>query len=278
MQLKPVPSVPTCSAESYIDSFHASGRTAPILSSCRCEFDDEPHDFVVKLIGNNENREGSAVRELICSLLAHVLNLPTPPAAMIHISKEFIKFSHNTQRAGIKESVGINFGSGFYRGDYREGSAQSTIKSENLYTAAAIFAFDLMVQNMDRRKSKPNLLQKDDYVMIDHELCFSNINENLIGGPPPIACWELERNDRLITDHFFYGNLKGSDGLLEHLKSFCRLVKLISEDTIDTIFSRIPPDWRSDKVESDLPKISDQLCIHSENPDEFLRFLQEVLA
>jgi len=37
-----------------------------------------------------------------------------------------------------------------------------------------IFAFDLMVQNPDRRKGKPNLLRKgDELAIFDHEMAFS---------------------------------------------------------------------------------------------------------
>jgi hypothetical protein len=71
--------------------------------------------------------------------------------------------------------------------------------------AADIFAFDLIIQNPDRRKDKPNLLRKgDELFIIDHEMAFSF----LYALTPDEYPW-LGKGMNYVKEHIFYSGLKG---------------------------------------------------------------------
>ncbi|MBN1267662.1 MAG: hypothetical protein JXA25_19375 [Anaerolineales bacterium] len=279
MNLHPVPRIPMCIALTYITTYSNNARTFPIGCGCQCDSNDEIKSFVIKLINNNENKERSAVRELIGNVLAYILHLPVPGAAKITISKNFPKFCSSEHQSEIKKSIGLNFGCLTQSGDYRQVPPNPRIRPENIQSAIGIFAFDLFTQNLDRTKRNSNLLEKAKYVMIDHEYIFSNLyTDLLIGEVAPMVCWELDKKSKLIIEHVFYNSLRQANDLSVAIMDFCKLFSLITQDIVDRIFSQVPKEWRTEKSIEDMQKMHEQILLHANNPDKFTRFLQEVLG
>ena len=114
-----------------------------------------------------------------------------------------------TQRARIKASSLVAFGSRHITGGYAVWHQEMQIDEAMLSAAAAIFTFDALIQNVDRRTDNPNCLVKGSQVRIfDHELAFTH--GVVIGWKPP---WALGGLKPLETPgfHIFRAGLVGRE-------------------------------------------------------------------
>lgn len=150
-----------------------SGRTCPCLMICE---DDAGGKFeiVVKLRAGIDSGATGLTCELLASLLANDLDLIVPKPFIVNVDSRFYEaISDTTLAERFRKSQGANFGSQYLSAGYTWPQGKS-ISSSLMQMAADIFAFDLMIQNPDRREDKPNLLRKgDELVIYDHEMAFS---------------------------------------------------------------------------------------------------------
>lgn len=264
----PIPDVPIASPQIYRCTM-SSGRNAPLLMTCEYTANNgaiKLDEYVIKLFGDPGLSKGHLARELFTSSLASVLGLSTPLSTIIRID-EHTSFpgidTAITER--INKSRGLNYGSKFMPGM----KIFRSILDDHLQDATDIFAFDMLAQNMDRRKDNPNILWgKEGFILIDHEMAFPCATPIQWLGKFPEP-WEV--NQFSPKNHALFSYLRNKPVSFDAF--ICKL-QLVSDKVLDAITSTIPGDWRS--VEIGL------ICQHigkaRDNAITFKRALQEALV
>ena len=147
------------------------GSTKPLLLSVQTEngFDK----YVVKVFTNRQTFQYSPLaNEVYSHFLAKGFDINTPDIALIHFGKDFVR----TLPKDVKERIKNQNDSLFFGSKYHEGYVQYIpAKHHRTFDSSDIellFAFDVLIRNIDRRGGKPNLLiNNNNYLAIDHELC-----------------------------------------------------------------------------------------------------------
>ena len=195
-----------------------------------------PCKFVMKVFTkNNILQNVSVAKEIVCSELAKQFDLFCPDYSIINFDhNELSQLYDNTKLKSIDD--GYKFCSKFVE--------QTVIFNPNVtnaflkdYEVANIFAFDLLIYNVDRggERNKPNLLINDaNLILIDHELSF-----------PFIDNYDKEVNYETFLGHYqFQKHI-----LIKHLKSlrnkegifddFLEILKLLNINAISVIFDEM---------------------------------------
>jgi hypothetical protein len=271
MSLLPVPNVPVLTAIS-VGEPKMSGRTKPISMWCASADGSEQADYVIKLYGNVELGTRSLARELFAALLGQAMCFSIPAVAIVNISPDLIQSAAwSSVSDHLRKSPGYNFGSRTLQTPI----TFQRLPSELIQQAANVFAFDMLLQNPDRRKGKPNMFQdSEDLILYDHEMAFPYAAPGMLL-MPQVEPWSLARTDPMVTNHILYNALRGNgeinfDGFLEHIEE-------LTDDILDQIAERVPSEWRS----SNPPEI-DNICAYlrkaRDHIDLFRRCLLEVIA
>jgi len=259
--------IPILSATSLQRILH-SGRTKPCIFFCEDETGERNGEYVVKLKAGMETGVNGLAAELIASQLAGFLDIPTPDAAIIELDAVIAEVIPDAGLAlRIRGSSGLNFGSRVITGGFDTWPVSKAIPSSLKTLAAEIFAFDAMIQNPDRRADKPNILWKgDELFIIDHEMSLMFVYDIL----PTPSPWQIS-NLRFIKGHLFYNALKGQT---VNLDRFAGALELLADNTIETMLTNVPEEWRSDNIAKIKTHIS-EIAQHSNNfVDEVRRTLQ----
>ncbi len=161
-----------------------SGRTGPAVLIAERP-DGSEVELVVKFTAGCDLQETNLVREAIGACLAADLALPVPEAFAVLLEPDFIEaVPDNTLRQRLRDSSPIAFGSKLMASQFSLWSPAMGIPANMIPTAAAIFAFDAITQNSDRRDINPNCKVRDvDLRIFDHELAFSH--GLVLGWRPP---------------------------------------------------------------------------------------------
>ncbi|GAA4462419.1 hypothetical protein GCM10023189_39050 [Nibrella saemangeumensis] len=167
--------LPIYQAVSFDAPVNQGGSTNPWIIRVLTHRDTiEP--YVVKLFTKRQIEQQHAVaKEVYGNLLACEFELPVPDFALIEFGPEFMTTLSDEQLNRLKICHGgLKYGSALATdmAIFKQGLLPSFLKEYNLGT---IFAFDNLVQNLDRGglRDKPNLLINDDnFLLIDHEQTF----------------------------------------------------------------------------------------------------------
>ena len=144
-----------------------------------------------------------------------------------------------------------------------------SIPGTMMQDTAEIFAFDLMVQNPDRRKGKPNLLRKgDELAIFDHEMAFSF----LYALAPDEYPWD-GKGMGFAKDHVFYDGLKGHNVTMERMQG---ALEAIDDRRFGMYVDAIPGDWRNDNKDAS-ERIKDYLKQARDNSKKLFKKIREVL-
>jgi len=213
---------------------------------------------VVKLAGNNGLP--ALARELIGSMLAEHFRLAHPRPAIVRIHPDLLPWLERSVAAKARtfaSSGGLNFGSE-YLVDTPIWPIGRSLSDQMIPSAAAVFAFEALISNDDRRRTNPNILVRGDKLfVIDHELAFSFLHLLVNKGQP----WEL--NDRRnLQEHVFFWQLRKKS--LDFGDFIGRLAEL-SESVLESIIRSVPEPWKFDG----LPKISQHLIGVRNNAKKF---------
>lgn len=271
MSLPAVPSVPRVVAQT-IEETKASGRTRPVVMSC-APVSGSADRYVVKLAGSVELGGRSLARELFAALLACVLGLRVPDPAVVDLSERVACACwDNEMRGRLQRSVGPNFGSKHLIPAF----IYQSLADDQTEAAADVFAFDVLLQNFDRRIGKPNLFQNPEgLVVFDHEMGFPYADPTMmIGGAP--APWDLGRGDTLFTNHILFQPLRRRANIVRFNQFIERLTQL-TDDLLAEIVSQIPTEWTSAE-RPEMRNICVLLSRVRDNAARFERCLLEVLA
>jgi hypothetical protein len=214
-------------------------------------------EVVVKLRAGYESSLTGVTCELLASLFASDLDLPVPAPFLVEIPTSFYQGVPELALADrFKNSGGLNFGSQFLSSGYVTWPQERSIPAALQQDAAEIFAFDLMIQNPDRRKDKPNLLRKgDDIAIIDHEMAFSFLYSVL----PEEYPW-LGKGMGFAGNHLFHAGLKGKKVALDRLHG---ALEAVDDRRLEAYGHAVPSDWRKGEKDATV---------------RILKYIQEVRA
>ncbi len=151
------------------------GRTCPLIVICE-RTDGSFVPTVVKFSDCCELKEVHLVREAIASMLAGDLGLPIPEPFLVVVPNEWPSvIGEADRRARVHASSRIAFGSKLVTGGFQIWTTETRLTEGMIDTAGAIFAFDGIIQNPDRKPSNPNCLVRGEEIRIfDHELAFAH--------------------------------------------------------------------------------------------------------
>lgn len=216
----------------------SSGRTRPLVLICERR-DGSTVEVVAKFTVGCEQGVINLSREAISACLAADLGLPVPEAFLVEIPEGFADAVPDAvARAKIAASSPCAFGSKLVTGQFSTWSNSSKISATMLPMAAAIFTFDAIIQNVDRRGSNPNcLVRGDEFRIFDHELAFSH--GMIVGWRPP---WMAGGLNALETPgiHIFREGLR-----LKNIDfgSIREAWQGLSEEKMLAYESVLPPEW-----------------------------------
>lgn len=162
----------------------ATGRNRPLLLGCEDAAGNEV-EVVVKLRGAEMSLK-MQLAELVTAQLADDLGLDVPQAAVVEMPVGFeAAVSQPAVAAAIKASPGLNFGCLHLGTSFTTWPPGRAPHGHQRDQAAAIFAFDALVQNPDRTAANPNLWARSDRLGVyDHEQSFSFLAFPILGGAP----------------------------------------------------------------------------------------------
>lgn len=243
------------------------------------------HTQAVEVICQNADKEISCIlkpyfslpfgrhtcaRELIGSILGIAFGLRVPTPYIIEIDDNCPNLTDDLDlRNRLTNSKGANFGCKYIDSGP---IIANFIDKNNRIEAANIFAFDMIIQNDDRRYDNPNMFQdKFGFLIFDHEMAFPYSRPDLFLGIFPNP-WEFAEPGSIIyTNHFCYKylkhekidlsifqeNLKGLEGVLPYI-----------------INNALPNQWNGNEIDN----IVKYLILASNNADLVVRKIYEVLA
>ena len=197
-------------------------------------------EVVIKWRGGMETKETGLICELMAALLANDLDLPVPKPFIVEVPQKFIVGEGKAELSAIaRKSAGLNFGSQKLPAGVGTWPRDKPIPVLLRPLAAEIFAFDVLIQNPDRRWDNPNLLWSDDEIFLcDHEQAFSFLM-GVIGWQPP---WTGQGTE-FLRQHVFFQQLAG----LKH--DWSRLtgaLDALTDARLDEYIEAVPNEWRTD--------------------------------
>lgn len=214
------------------------GRTRPCMLTA-----ERPDGSKVELVGKFSEGCGEfgLAMEVIAARLASDLQLPVPVPYLIDVDPGWVaSVSDAEHRELIARSSSVAFGSTLVTGGFSAWSRGNKITKAMAPKALAIFVFDLVTNNTDRRDEKPNcLVRGDEIVIIDHELAF--LTEGILGWQPP---WMKGSLQSFATPgaHIFWAGLRGKSHSYGEIG---RAWQGLSGGRVRGYESLIPPAWAS---------------------------------
>lgn len=182
------------------------GSTRPWLVEILAE-GEETQSFVVKVFKTDTLRQYNAVaHEAIANELAKCLDMSVPEKAFIDFPSNFIQSLPNTEKQLITSNHinrRLKFGTVLID-NAKIFSPQQDMNDLEEYEIEDIYAFDNLIQNVDRQNRKPNILfTPANYFLIDHELSFEGITDDYVK--------EIEADTWKYPyqKHIFHKKLKG---------------------------------------------------------------------
>lgn len=188
------------------DKIFATGANQPLLLRGFCQQTGREEDYVLKGSGGERMGPAAFERELLGSYAAWQVGLRAVEPVQVTVMPEFAELLRGQPAYElIAKSVGHNYGSVFHQG--REFVTGQPLSTTELEQAKLIFAFDVLIQNPDRRPGKQNMLADGtSIVLLDHELAFS-FTQALFPARYP---WLIPDEDlRWIRNHYFFPYLRG---------------------------------------------------------------------
>lgn len=189
--------------------------------------------------------EKAQIVELIAAQFADDLGLDVPRAALVEVPSGFEAIVTDAEAAmAVAESPGLNFGSLHLGPGFTTWPPNRSPHGGQRDQAAAIFAFDTLLQNPDRRTDNPNLWARSDRLGVyDHEQAFSFLFLPIIGGAPrPWVTAHQASAFRFLENHVFYSALRGSSF---DLKPFEERLGSLTDEQIKSYAASVPAEWNA---------------------------------
>lgn len=256
----------------YFVAVNTDGKTCPMQIDCsRRLAPDQPKQkrpYLVKSVGHPEVTEPALLFECVGNILAQHFGIQTPHPALIDLSQEFVAAAAahpDITRNGINLRAGLGVGVEYLAGLAPIQKDVLLQLPRELSQAAAIYAFDMLVQNPDRTRGRKTncALRNGNLLAFDFELCFS-FTRLLFGAPEP---WKVDA--QMSREHLFFLSLRRKT--LDWSR-FIQNLHELSDDKIDQLFASLPPSWMAHA-----PKIAQHLAAVRAHADEFQKELDRSL-
>jgi hypothetical protein len=199
-------------------------------------------EVVVKWRAGMELKETGLVCELVSALLADDLDLPIPKPYTVEVEPDFHKVIGNTAVSALaKNSAGLNFGCQKLPPGFSTWAKDKPIPMVTRPLAAEVFAFDILIQNPDRRRDNPNLLTDGEEIYLcDHEQGFSFL-AGVINWQPP---WTGQGTD-FFRNHVFFKQLQGTKPSFDRLRG---ALEALTDTRLKAYLEVIPDEWCPSKT------------------------------
>ena len=198
--LLPIPPVPILEPDT-LDGVKEHGKSKPLSMFCKSANSENNGSSVVNVYNDLPLKNAGLAREIYGSLLGQCLGFDIPSVAVINIPADYYRSVWEQPLADrLKHSPGLNFGS-----RTRETNLLNPlpVPQSHLQQAADVFAFDMIIQNPNRRLEKPNLFQTNaGYMLFDHEEALIYARPDIVVGGIPEP-WDLRI---LAPRHLFIGS------------------------------------------------------------------------
>lgn len=251
-------------AEIFQD-FQTKGYSRPARLTCR-RANGQQIEVFIKFAGGVRDRYFGLCAEVLCSAIARHLGFLTPDPYIVNLSPEFLTGAPQEGKDLIHRSLGLNFGTVAVGSGYGVMPTEPRLPKELSKVAAEIFAFDILVQNFDRKWDNPNLLwNRKRIVLIDHE---SALNPVLPWPDFNLANLDLDK----FYDHVFYSEISPADA------DFQRLITVLQTMTpavVDGFFDQLPGVWRDENA---LSKIKNYLNFLVDNRQPVCDLIRERIS
>jgi hypothetical protein len=255
-------------ATGYSKTFH-TGANAPVLALGIIKGNQQKGSFVIKLKAGETMSDPSAnMKELLAVFIAWELEIPVASPVLVDVSGDFLGTITDAKTLEMaKRSIGLNFGT-VYIDNYQ--TLTITPPPEKLIPfAQTLFAFDLLIQNIDRTENKPNMLTNGEQIVaIDHEKAFSFIY-SLFG---PVEIWQLpETGKDWIKQHILRNLVKGKAFDAELFMDKC---ERLTPDFWAKAEELIPAEWKTEHFNTIKQKVSGFIT----NRQQFIKELQIIMS
>jgi hypothetical protein len=219
-----------------------SGRTRPLLMGCE-RSDGVEIELVVKLKAACDMKTRSLMNEAIGAMFAADLGLPVPEPFLVRIDSNFAGSLEDADLRNLAmQSVGLNYGSKKLTG-YSIFPFGLRMSGSGLVLAAEILAFDVFIENPDRRIENPNILHDGkDFAIYDHELAFGF--DFILGWTPP---WKRVGGGHFpIEKHVLYGAVRNKPISLDRLENS---LKSLTDSRLQEYGQALPDEWIGEGIE-----------------------------
>lgn len=163
--------------------------------------------MITKISARCDQGAVNLAREVVAACLAGDLGLPIPQPYLVELSPRWVASVADTLIQGdLRASLPVAFGSRLAGSQFTAWHPGTRLQPSMMAMALAIFVFDAVIQNLDRRDGNPNcLVRGDELRIIDHELAFTH--RLVIGWKPP---WETGGLQDLVAPgrHIFRDKLR----------------------------------------------------------------------
>jgi hypothetical protein len=217
-----------------------NGRTGPVLLVCDDATGDEVELFA-KLSARCEQGAANLAKEVLAACLAGDLGLPIPQPFLVNLPGAWVATIPNIDiRSAMIASVPVAFGSKIAGPQYAPWNAGIPLRPEMAATALAIFTFDALIANSDRREGNPNcLVLGDNFRIIDHEMAFPH-SLPILGWRPPWQPGALDYLTKPPGKHIFHDKLRKLTLDIAPLRAAW---SALSDAEIDGYAAALPAEW-----------------------------------
>lgn len=181
----------------------------PLVLNCLRTAENSPipeqRRFVVKCQDLPRINPLTLYGEVVGNLSARSLGIDTPAPALIELGNTFTNVTNILLAPrGLHLREGIGVGCEYFQGGFTSPIYGSPLAPEEVPQATLLYGFDLLVQNPDRRRDKPNCgFRGSRLIAFDFEMSFSFL---YLVGPQPEA-WEVSRHG-IAQNHLFQRSLR----------------------------------------------------------------------
>lgn len=153
------------------------GSTLPSIMTVQDEQGEIIGTYVVKVFKQRNIKQYQPTnKEVYCYVLAKEFELPIPHGALIYVNEDIIyELKQQPSYADFNLKEGYYFGTAYLDNTtVFQSEISDKLLSNGLSQLENIFAFDILIRNLDRNVNKPNLIVvNQEPVLIDHELALN---------------------------------------------------------------------------------------------------------
>jgi hypothetical protein len=228
-------------------------------------------EYVVKLRDSERMSDpAAAMRELLAAFMGMEMDIPVAEPVAIEITPEIADL---TDKPWLKQrflnSIGLNFGTLHLGLGFQMFALLSSFPQKLERQAQDLVAFDLLLQNPDRTKEKPNMLIDGTHlVAFDHELAFSF--DNILFAP--INLWQQTGDFRRWINQLVL--LPRVKGINYNFNEFAECMERLNDDFWNRCETLVPASWKHQSFDS----IKFRMLDFVSQRDNFINELKRILS